>query len=176
ATRDWGVTLFARASCSCSQSQAESATVAREILPSTRFDLRMRHSSAADQFALDLVDRQNAVKFRRSRRFNASLPVTAFQLAHYLLQRQAARTQQHQQMEQQVRGFADDLVIGFADAGERQFHAFFADLLCDTGDAFLEQARRVARFRSILGALCDHGFELREKCNRFGAAAWLITE
>ena len=70
--------------------------------------------------------------------------VTRLELPDYLGKRDAARAQQHQQVEQQVRGFLDDLVVGLADAGQREFHAFFADLLRNARDALFEQARGVA--------------------------------
>jgi len=65
----------------------------------------------------------HAAKFRRAReadRLGELLAVSGFELGHYTIERESTGAQQHQQVEQQVGRFLDQLLIGFVDAGQRR--------------------------------------------------------
>src|SRR6187549_1015045 len=164
-SRSLSPALSARSARSSIQSPAETPALASATTNRMMVDFCMRASSGEPQECGRLYARGQSARL-----------VTRLELSDYLVERNTARAQQHQHVEQQVSRLLDDFLFGFANTRKRELHAFLTHFLRHARDAFVEQTRGVARLGFFGRALRDDALELREKRNPRGGASRFIAE
>src|SRR3974390_2719321 len=84
-------------------------------------------------------------------------------LLDYRIEAQGTRSQQYEQVVEQVGAFTQERIIRLAQCRERDFQSLLTDLLCDAPHALFVQACRVAAIWLIGDALSDDLLELQQE-------------
>src|SRR5690349_6238742 len=116
-----------RACSGARQCDAQDGRLQHEALPLRIKPLRWAVRSA-------LTWQSSGERPTRARWGSRSLLVTSVKLTRDPCEWNAARAQQHQEMEQEVGGFFDHLLLTVLHARQRDLHAFFADFLRHAGN------------------------------------------
>jgi hypothetical protein len=77
-----------------------------------------------------------------------------------LRQRDAARVQHHEEVVEQVRGLAGEMLVVLVNRGDHGFDRLLPELLGAMGYAAVEELARIGNVAARLGALADAVFEI----------------
>src|SRR5579885_775039 len=89
---------------------------------------------------------------------------------------QVAAPEERQQMEEEISGLRDDLLIALGHGRESDLQALLADLLSDAAGALCEEASRIAALGTLGDALLDDALERAEKGQPLRGAHGIIAK